>query len=703
MDIGSISVKDLMSEKLETLLNEIQAKVRNRNFAELDRCVAELAKIGENIVVKTNAEGQRVATVEARNGDVIENIDFMSVLQQLREKFDTRVSTTPGQRNAMKAYRENVEKTIGTLLRENTITQELLSRGVSDRDIINNGENEIQRSKDKVESLKPSLKVRKELRDLFGVNSYIETARRWDSKSDVKQIEDANVANEKLNLIKTKLTEMKDFADGLGDLDARDRAENEREIARLLSEVNTLKVEVKDLQIQGLNISSLDRINQFNAAEIQNKINTIPNANASKDEAINRMKNVIRNNPDKFTSYLPNGVAPDSLTEKQLLDMIKKINEEIKTYTNEIRYEEVYQTTTSESVERYKEAAERSRVLGAKFELVPVRVNIPKYKVATIMDPVTNPDGTPTIDTDGNPITRARTDGDGHELKAIYEYDETTGTYRTRKEFTEFLERDELETAVRAEVGENWNTQQVTVDSATDRVHAPTAETRQSILGADGIEEASYIQRAKDTARNTTETAMSILSAAQKREIIRREYRREPGWHPIKFLRSQFAPNSMWEEYGANHRTSEIASAETRAETEARAELDTKVRTKIAPEIDEYQRVNGITTVTRRYVMDELGKAASRNRVLYNVQEGTDVETIKQSAVRAATVMGLTYEQLYIGRCEGTLSPEDFAREVRELKAKEEVAQSRAYTDDLRNPQRYGRGHKDTFKDDEER
>lgn len=93
MDIGKIKVQNLMSGKLETLLAEIESQVKSKNFAELDKCVAELAKIGEHLVIKTNEEGRRVATVEAKDGDVTEDIDFMAVMEQLRAKFDTRVAT----------------------------------------------------------------------------------------------------------------------------------------------------------------------------------------------------------------------------------------------------------------------------------------------------------------------------------------------------------------------------------------------------------------------------------------------------------------------------------------------------------------------------------------------------------------------------------------------------------------------------------
>lgn len=701
MEISKIKVQNLMSGKLEKLLEEIENQVKSKNFTELDKCVAELAKIGEHLVIKTNEDGSRTATVQAKDGDVTEDIDFMAVLEQLKQKFDTKVATKKSERPAMKAFRANVEKTIGTLLKEDEITQELVSRGVSDRDIIDNGESEITRSQAKVDKLKPILEEHEQLKALFGEDSYIETAKKWDSKSYMKQIADANLAKQKLDQIKAKLDDMKGYAEDLGSLDPEDKAANEAEITKILKEVNELRDGIKDLQISGLDLKALDHINEHNAADIATKITDvdtmITSATTIKDSAVGQMKTVMADpaNVSKFAKYLPSGVSdPTTLTEKQVLEIASKIDKDIKMYNTEIRYEEAYQAKTRESVDRYKEASERARDLGAKFQEVPVMAQIPKFEIRSAVEVVTNADGTQTV--------TEKKDADGNVLKAIYEFDESTGEYVVRKEFTEHLEGEDLDNAVKEEIGEEWENETVEVDTGRTKTVA-TEATRQEALRTSGVDdENAYIEQAKNDARTSEETAIATLSKADKRRLIREAYRAEGGFHPIKFLRSQFAPNSMWESgYKSAYLAPRVAVAETNAEQTARAELDSKVGTAVAPELEELRRSTGIVTVARKYAAEELAKAASRNRVLYNVQQGTEVDSIKQSAVRAAAVTGLSMEDLYIKYMDGEISAEELENQRQQLNTKKETIQSRAYTDDLRNPQQYGRGHKDTFEDEE--
>lgn len=699
MEISKIKVQNLMSGKLETLLAEIESQVKNKNFADLDKCVAELAKIGEHLVIKTNAEGKKVATVEAKDGDVTEQIDFMEVLEKLKEKFDTRTATKRSERPAMKAYRDNVEKTIGTLLKENEITQELVSRGISDRDIIDNGESEIQRSTAKVDKLKPRLEEVEQTRALFGEDSYIETAKKWDSKSYITQIKDANIAKKKLDEIKAKLTEMKDYAEDLGKLDPADKAANEAEIAKILAEVKELKGEISDLQISGLDLKELDHINEHNAGNISAKItevdNMITSSTTSKTNAMAQMRTIIENNPDKFTAYIPSGVAPASLTEKQLQEIADKLDKDIKMYATEIRYEETYQAKTRESVDRYKEAAERARDIGAKFQEVPVMKEVKKFEIRSALEMVTNDDGTVTV--------AEKTDADGNVLKAIYEFDETAGDYVVVKEFTEHLEGEDLDNAVKDEIGDDWENETLMVDSGRTELVATDA-TRQEALRTSGIaDENAYIEQAKNSARTAEETAIATLSRADKRRLIREAYRANGGFHPIKFLRSQFAPSSMWEnEYKSAYLSPRVAVAEAEATQTAKAELDSRVQSAVATDLDELRNSTSIVRVARKYASEELAKAASRNRVLYNVEQKTDVDSIKQSAVRAAVVTGLSAADLYIQYLDGQITPEDFNRQMESFKSKKDSIQARAYTDDVRNPQQYARGHKDTFEDGKE-
>lgn len=600
----------------------------------------------------------------------------------------------------MKAFRDNVEKTIGTLLKEDEITQELVSRGISDRDIIDNGENEILRSTAKVDKLKPKLEEIEQTRALFGEDSYIETAKKWDSKSYITQMKDANIAKQKLDEIKKKLSEMKDYADDLGKLDPADKAANEAEIAKILAEVKELKSEVSDLQISGLDLKALDRINEHNAADIATKITAvdgiITTSITSKDKAMSEMRTIIENNPDKFSAYMPSGVAPSALTEKHLQEIASKIDKDIKMYATEIRYEETYQAKTRETVDRYKEASERARDLGAKFQTRAKRIKIPKYSIRPALDI--------TTDEDGNRTAVEKEDEDGNVLMAIYEFDESTGKYTLVEEFTEYLENEELENAVKERIGEDWENEEVEVDSNETEIVATDA-TRQEVLKTSGIaDENAYIEEAKENARRNEETAIATLSAADKRRMIREAYRADGGFHPIKFLRSQFAPSSMWEkEYKSAYLAPKVATAEAVAAQTAKAELDSKVGAAVKGDLDELDRSVTVVETARRYAVDELSKAVSRNRVLYNVEKGTDVETIKQSAVRASVVTGLTAAELYIQHLDGTITQEEYNRQLGEMmKNKRESIQARAYTDDVRNPQQYARGHKDKFEDDGE-
>ena len=65
MDIKKVKSKDLMSGNLARLLQEIESEVNSGNYANLDACLAELAKIGEKLEIKVNEDGTRTAVVKA--------------------------------------------------------------------------------------------------------------------------------------------------------------------------------------------------------------------------------------------------------------------------------------------------------------------------------------------------------------------------------------------------------------------------------------------------------------------------------------------------------------------------------------------------------------------------------------------------------------------------------------------------------------
>lgn len=696
MDIKKVKSKDLMSGNLARLLQEIESEVNSGNYANLDACLAELAKIGEKLEIKVNEDGTRTAVVKAKDGDVTEDIDFMAVAAQLRDEFKKGVATPSSLVTARKNFLKNVDKTLGTLLKENEVTEALISRGISNDVIKANGENEILRSQEKVKKLEPRLEKLNQTRDLLGEDSYIESAKRWDSKSDMTKVKDANQAEKDLNKIKEKFNEMSKLAAAIGKVDAATQQANIRKIDEIMTEIQNIKDNINDLQITGLDLSELnkEKINSHSSGSIRAKVRVVDTklseVQTNKDNALGDMRTVIGANQADFQEFLPAGIVPGALTEAQLMEVSKKLENKIKMYNKEIRFEQEYQNATRESIDKFKESMDKQAELSSKYTAVPVQVKVPVFKKRVRQRQKTE-GGRLVVDASGAPVMEDVRDTAGN---LVYERD-TSGNLVYERDADGNLVQ-EVDEAGNPVYEKDADGNYILQNDPTGRVsHVANAATRAEALRSVGINsEADYI----NTAKTNAETAIANLSTARKRELIRNDYRRDGKFHPIKFLRSQFAANSMWEsEYKAGY----VSNARTNAENTARTELETHVQNATATEVAELSTKARLAEATRDFVVQELGSAVSRERILYNTRQGVDRGEIEDKATRAAVVAGLTKENKYIEYLSGSITREQLLTDLDELKKDEnkEKIYARAYADDVRNPQQYSKTHKKTFTD----
>ena len=159
--------------------------------------------------------------------------------------------------------------------------------------------------------------------------------------------------------------------------------------------------------------------------------------------------------------------------------------------------------------------------------------------------------------------------------------------------------------------------------------------------------------------------------------------------------------NQMWEsQYKSAYLSTKISEEENVAERNAKDALDTIIRNETETEREKLGKSKFLAEATRKQVAKELQSAASRNRVLYNVKEKEDDTTIKQNSKRAASLKGLESAPLYVKFLSNEITFEKLAEELGKID--EEKIQSRAYTDDLRNPQQYRKGYKPPFEDNRE-
>ncbi len=699
MDIKNLEAEDLMERNLQKLLKEVEKQLKAGNYQDLEKCLAKLAQVGENLQIKTNDDGSRIAVVETKdeNGNVIEDIDFIAVVEKLKERFEKGVKVQNNSKDARRKFLANVDKTLGTLLKENEITETLINRGVSNDTIKANGEKEILRSQEKVKKLEPKLEKLNQIRDLLGEDNYIESAKKWDSKSDTTKIKDANQAEKTLIKMYQKYDEMKDLTGIIGNGDIGAQEENKKAIAKLVDEIQKMKISIDDLQITGLDLSELDKskLNSWNDNSINSKMTLIDNnfknqIKVIKNKTLDNMRTAIRANQADFQEFLPDGVSPDNLTEEQLMEVSKKIDTKIKMYNKEIKYEQEYQNITRESVDKFKESIEKKAQLDSKYAVVSSQVKVPVYK-RKVKQRQKMENGQPVVDRNGNPIMENETDSNGN---LVYETD-SNGAPVYEKDANDRLIQ---ETDANGDpVYEKDAAGNYVMRTQIEHVAKPT--TRADVLNSLGINsEAAYI----DTAKTDAETAIANLSASEKRALIRETYRQDGKFHPLKFLRSQFAPNSMWE---SGYKTSYVLDATSKAESNAKDELDAKVKNATQTEIKELKDASSLAIATKDFINREFGSAVSRERILYNAKQGVDKGEIEDKATRAAIVTGFAREKKYIEFLAGEITREeleDALKVINKDESKERVY-ARAYSDDVRNPQQYNKTHKKTFTDRDER
>lgn len=736
MNIEKISKKDLVGPRLQRLLEEIENLSQDgekESYEKLTKFVASLMKVGSKLEV--TPDGRKVIGVKVSD-DLTEDVDFIEVLKLVDAKITSNIDhnavSNNDEKKARKALKDTMSSTIGVLLNEDKIVSELAERGVTDREFVDNAENEITRSQEKIDMLTPLLDEQKEIRKLFGNTVYSEVSKKYLSKSKMQELEDCKKAEKLFADIEKSLNKIKAYKDAMAgmDPDSNEFKANERAIEPLAEDVKGMRQDLKDLDISGLDLKQLNNLNVKDSAsigatitDVQAKKGTMKNKNIAGLYA--EMRTIIENNFDKFG--LPDAAAATALTDDDIDKKLSELGKTITSYESEIRYEKEYQAQTRSSIDKFNEKLAKKQELEDKFEIRQRQAMRPvlQEKMVPILEPKMkqkkDANGNPEVDADGNPVMEEVKDATGHVIMVRVKNDDGSIAMQPVLKEDGTPEKEPV-------LDEDGNP---VMEPAFDEDGNPIMENyraikddiRKTVLENNSIDnEANYVQGKVDAAKAVVEAEEAALTKKEKRDLIRTSYKADGKKHPFKWLRSQFFTNSMWKSgYKNKYLADNISVAQSSAANTARAEIDSIVADGTKEDRTNLDVVSAELYYVKDAVTSELKKAVSQQKISDNLTYKKEEQFIKTSATRAASAYGLTQitaAEYYIAQLRfqrGEISEAELNRikgdydafKNNSVKMTEEQMQNRAYSDSVGNPQTARPKGATNFKDrkveDEER
>ena len=684
MAVETFNESDLVGNKLQRLLKEVEDLASDgtkESYEKLEKFMVALHKVASDAtLVVTKPDGRKYMTVKGTEFDITDALkDIVNTTETEINKNDAKQVE---QQKAREALRKTISSTVGILLKEDEILQELASRGLTTEQFIKNAEAEIQKSQDKVTALKPLEDAKKANMDKFGKTIYSETAKSYMEKST---LDDLRMDKESVDLmakVETKLTELKGLQDAAKTMapDSQDYKNNKEAIEVLLGDVKGLAGDLKALDLhEGTPkatkidfdyLEKLDINSDYDAAKTtlgttQTKIATII------DTDYEAVRKVIRDNFAEFG--FADEKTVDGLTHDEIDEAVEKARAELKSISDEIKFEENYQEELKASVEKYKAIAEREATLSGKIKAVK--------RKEPIMVPVVDKDGKPVLDKDGKqkqqPKMVEKKDSDG---KPVLDKDGKPVLEPAYKEWTEYV---------------------------------PTDDARKEYLTAEGIDEVDYRKKEDDAARARAQAEEASLSNEEKREMIRAAYRKEKGFHPIKWIRSQFNPASMWvkdgysSNYLADATTREVADAKSKVDTD----LDARIASRFQKDLNDRNNAAEVTSMIRTEYKKNIISAVSQEKMTDELYRGTSEDVVKAGATRASAteaIRRVSDAEMYVAikaKADGRMTETeykaieaDYNAAVRS-KMDARTSQDRAYASDVANPTKSRRPETPTFED----
>ncbi len=736
MNIEKISKKDLVGPRLQRLLEEIENLSQDgekESYEKLTKFVASLMRVGSKLEV--TPDGRKVIGVKVSD-DLTEDVDFIEVLKLVDAKITSNIDhnavSNNDEKKARKALKDTMSNTIGVLLNEDKIVSELAERGVTDREFVDNAENEITRSQEKIDMLTPLLDEQKEIRKLFGNTVYSEVSKKYLSKSKMQELEDCKKAEKLFIDIEEKLNKIKSYKDAMAGMepDSNEFKANERAIEPLFEDIKGMRQDLKDLDISGLDLKPLNNLNVKDSAsigttiaDVQAKKGTMKNKNIAGLYA--EMRTIIENNFDKFG--LPDAAAATALTDADIDKKLSELGKTITSYESEIRYEKEYQAQTRSSIDKFNEKLAKKQELEDKFEIRQRQAMRPvlQEKMVPILEPKMrqkkDANGNPVFDNDGEPVTEEVIDASGRPFMVqVYNEDGTPAMEPVLKEDgtpeKEPVLDEDGNPVMEPAFDEDGN-------PIMENYRAIKDDIRKTVLENNSIDnEANYVQGKVDAAKAVVEAEEAALTKKEKRDLIRTSYKADGKKHPFKWLRSQFFTNSMWKSgYKNKYLADNISVAQSSAANTARAEIDSIVADGTKEDRTNLDVVSAELYYVKDAVTSELKKAVSQQKISDNLTYKKEEQFIKTSATRAASAYGLTQitaAEYYIAQLRfqrGEISEAELNRikgdydafKNNSVKMTEEQMQNRAYSDSVGNPQTARPKGATSFKDrkveDEER
>lgn len=718
MSVENFKKEDLVGKSLERLLAEIESLSREgteESYQKLENFIKELAKVSSDAtLVVSKKDGSQWMGIRDQDVDLIETL--RDITEEVKKGIDGN-SASAEEHKARESLRRTISSTIGVLLKEDEIMQELAERGMTNEEFIKNAEEEITRSKAKVDTLKPLQAESKEIMELFGKTVYSESSKSYFSKSKLDELKHDKQALELLSEVEKKLQELKRLQDGAKTMDpsSTDYANNKKTMEVLLGDVKGLAGDLKSLGLrtsdvgtasdrktQAIDFSYLERLDITSDFEdAGNHTTGIMRDDTPPYKSIQTLINddyenirkVMRDNYARFG--FADEAAVDALTQEEIDAKVAEKKNELDRINEEIKFEEEYQAQTEASMGKFRTKADRETELSKKFKTVrriePVMVEKKVQKK--------DKDGKPVLDKDGNPVMEVEKDKDGKPImvekkvqkkdkdgKPVFDKDGKPVMVVETKEITEYI---------------------------------PTDDARRDYLAAAGIaDEAQYKQQKLDAAKAEQESLEAALTPDQKRQLIRASYQKDGRVHPLKWLRSQFAPSGMWDkQYKHQYLSDKITTAQADASKKADQELTSKISSTVKRDLQDRDALRAEIGIVRDSYKKSIISAVSQEKMTDELYRGQSDSHVRAGARRAAMNTSLDVvsdaEMLIALQREarGEITKAELEAIQREYSAQsaarvmtdKRAIQDRAHADDVLNPTKSRKPETPTYRDEEVR
>lgn len=677
MAVDTFNESDLVGKNLQRLLKEVEdlsTDGTKESYEKLEKFFVELHKVTSDATLfVTRPDGRKVMSVRGEEFDVT---DTLKDLVQTTTTAIDKNSATVDQQKAREALRKTISSTVGILLKEDEIDQELASRGLTVEEYTRIAEAEIKKSQDKIDALKPIEEAKKQTMDKFGKTIYSETTKSYMQKSTLDDLRLDKESVDLMTKVESKLVELKALQDAAKIMDpaSQDYANNKAAIETLLVDVKSLAGDLKALDLhEGTPkatkidfdyLEKLDINSDYDAAKTQVGATQTTMAGII-DQDYEAVRKVIRDNFAEFGFATEADV--DALTHDEIDAAVEKAREELRHVSNEIKYEENLQAETRAGLDKFKVIAEREATLFGKIKAVKRREEV--------LEPVIGPDGKEEKGPDGKtkmkPKMVKKIDADGKEV-LVPEV----------REWTEYV---------------------------------PTDDARKEYLTAEGIDEVDYRKKEEDAAIARAEAEEAGLTAQEKRERIREEYRKEGGFHPIKWFRSLVNPNGMWKRDGYSSKY--LSDATTREVNDARtkvdSDLDARIASRFKKDLNDRNNASETMEIVRNEYKKTIISAVSQEKMTDELYRGTSEAGVKEGATKAAAIEALrsvSDAEMFVAvkaKGEGRMSEAEYkaiesaynASIATRTKVDSRTIQDRSYASDLNNQNRSRRPETPTYED----